>query len=107
MVARVIATLALSAGLFASVAGCSSEGASTSCSTSACTVTFDRSVDGAKASVLGIEVALVSATDTTVTLKVAGQEVTVNNDQTVEAGDFKIQLKSLTKEEAQVEISKS
>jgi hypothetical protein len=106
MVARVIATLALSAGLFASAAGCSSEGASTSCSTSACTVTFDRGVDGAKASVLGIDVELVSATDTTAKLKVAGQEITVQNDQTVEAGDFKVTLKNLTDSEVQVEVAR-
>ncbi|GIH10503.1 hypothetical protein Rhe02_85700 [Rhizocola hellebori] len=107
MVARVIATLALSAGLFASAAGCSSEGASTSCSsTSACTITFDRGVDGAKASVLGVEVALVSATDTTATLKVAGQEVTVQNDQKVEVGDFTVTLKGLTESEAKVEIAR-
>jgi len=107
MVARVIATLALSAGLFASAAGCSSEGASTSCSTSACTVTFDRGVDGAKASVLGVEVALVSATDTTATLKVAGQEVTVQNEQAVEVGGLTVTLKSITDSEAQVEVTKS
>jgi hypothetical protein len=106
MVARVIATLALSAGLFASAAGCSSEGATTSCSTSACTITFDRSVDGAKASVLGVEVALVSATDTDVTLKVAGQEVTVQNDQSVAAGDFTVALNSITESEIQVEVSR-
>jgi hypothetical protein len=106
MVARVIATLALSAGLVVGAAGCGTEGASTTCSTSSCTISFDRGVDGAKASVLGVEVALVSATDTTATLKVAGQEVTVNNNQSVEASGFTITLKSLTQSQVQVEVSR-
>ncbi len=106
MVARVIATLALSVGLLAGTTGCESEGASTTCSTSACTITFDRSVDGAKVNVLGIEVKLVSATETEATLEVAGQQVTVPNNQSVEAGDFTVTLKNLTDSQAEVEIAR-
>ncbi|HCT81548.1 MAG TPA: hypothetical protein DGT23_34240 [Micromonosporaceae bacterium] len=107
MVARVLAALALSAGLVAGLAACSSEGASTSCSTSECTITFDRSVADAKASVLGVEVVLVSATDKTVTLKVAGQEVTINNEQSATAGGLNLQLKSLSESQIVVEVSRA
>lgn len=107
MVVRVLAAPALSAGLVAGVSGCGGEGASTSCSTSQCTVTFDRSVADAKASVLGVEVVLVRASDTTVTLTVAGQEITVNNDQSASAGGFTIKLKSLTDSQIVVEVARA
>ena len=105
MVARVIATLAVSVVLLAATAGCESEGASTTCTVSGCTVTFDRGVDGAKVNVLGVEIKLVSATADTATIDVAGQQVTVPNNQTAEAGDFKITLKNLTDTEAEIEIA--
>jgi hypothetical protein len=107
MVVRVFAALALSVGLAAGLTGCSSEGASTSCSTSQCTVTFDRSVANAKASVLGVEIELVSATDEAVTVNVAGQEVTVNNDQSATAGGLTIKLKSITDSQIVVEVSRA
>ena len=93
--------LALALG---TASACSSENTDCALTTGTCTVTFDRGVD-AKASVLGVEAELVEATDTTVTMKVGGQQVTVPLDGEQQSGDFDIRVKSITQDNVVVEIS--
>ena len=69
-----LAALALGGAL---LAGCSSEGASTNCGLDQCTVTFDRGVQG-NASILGVEAKFVQADDNTVTLEVAGEQISLS-----------------------------
>ena len=108
MVARALAAIALSAGLLGGLTACSGEGASTSCSsTSQCTVTFDRSVADANINVLGVEIAVVSATADDVTLKVAGQEVTIQSNQSVNAAGLQLKLQSVNDSQIVVEISRA
>lgn len=83
-------------------ASCSSENAD--CTTSSCTVTFDRGVD-AKASVLGVDAELVAADDKQVTLKVGGQQVTVPLGENETSGNFDISVESITKEKIVVKIA--
>jgi len=99
---------ALAAGLLlglAVLAGCSSEGASTSCSLDACTVTFDTGVN-ARASVLGVEAKLISSEGNTVTLEVAGERVTLTTGQAaVEVGGLYASLESANDQQAVVRIA--
>ncbi|GAB3668338.1 hypothetical protein GCM10027589_34750 [Actinocorallia lasiicapitis] len=81
---------------------CSSDNAD--CGPTSCTVTLDRGVD-AKASVLGVDAEFVSATDTSVTLQIGGQNVTVplNGDET--SGNFNITVTSITKDQIVFKIN--
>ncbi|GAA1638712.1 hypothetical protein GCM10009679_49710 [Saccharothrix algeriensis] len=106
--ARLTATAALVAALTGgALAGCSGEGATASCSTSTCTITFERNVTNAKISILGIEVQLVSADDTSATLKVGGQQVTIQRGDGVNVGDFSAKVTSVTDSQVVVEISRA
>jgi hypothetical protein len=105
--ARQMAAVTLAAGLAVSaLAGCSGEGSTSSCSTSQCTITFQRNVENAKISILGIEVQVVSATNDTVTLKVAGQEVNIDKGQGLSVGDFQVQVQEITDSEIIVQVSR-
>lgn len=106
MVARALILLTLSAGLMTGLTACG-EGAKTDCSTSQCTVTFDRSVADANVNILGAEVVLVNATAEAVTLKVAGQEVTVNTSASTTAAGLTITLKSVTDTDVVIEVSRA
>lgn len=88
------------------LAGCGGDGAKTSCSLTACTVTFDRGSD-AKVSVLGVEAKLVSVQGDQVTVSVADQQVTVPVNQTADAGGFTVGVQSVTADQVVVQISKS
>lgn len=102
VVAALVATLA---GGF--TAGCSSDSGGLNCSLSSCTVTLNRGVD-AKASVFGVDVVLVNATDNQVTVSVAGNNINLatGGAQTQAAG-LNIQLQSVTKDQVVLEITKA
>jgi hypothetical protein len=109
-VSRVFTAVLLCFGLAgaATLVGCSSEGASTSCdSTSSCTVTFDRKSDTAKVTILGVTVQLVSADDESVTLSVGGTEVTVKNNATTSVGELTIGLDRITADQVTVKITRA
>ena len=107
---RIAAAALLTLGLAgsATLAGCSGEGATTSCSsTTECTVTFDRKADTAKVNILGIDVSLVSADDTSVTLSVGGQQVTVQRDASATIGGLTLNVTSITADEIVVKVTRS
>jgi hypothetical protein len=88
------------------VPACSSEGADTSCGLDACTVTFDRGAE-AKASVLGIEARLVKTEGDTVTVEVAGEQLTLTVGQAaVDAGGLAVTLESVTDSNVVVRIAR-
>lgn len=104
---RLIAIVALATALTGgALAGCSGEGATATCSTTTCTITFDRNVTDAKVSILGIEVQLVSADQDSVTLKVGGQQVTVQRGDGVQVGDLSVKVTSITDSQVVVEASR-
>jgi hypothetical protein len=86
------------------LAGCGS-GAGTSCSLSECTITFDRG-DRGDADVLGVSVELVSATDSSATVSVAGQEATVPLDGSREVSGFTVRVRDITADEVVVLVSR-
>jgi hypothetical protein len=107
---RIAAAALLVLGLAgsATLAGCSGEGATTSCaSTTECTVTFDRKADTAKVNILGVEISLVSADDSSVTLKVGGQQVTVQRDASASIGGLTVNVTSITADEIVLKITRS
>jgi hypothetical protein len=98
VVAAVLAALALPA--------CSSEGAETSCGLDACTVTFDRGTE-AKASLLGVEARLVKTEGDTVTVEVAGEQLTLTAGQAAaDAGGLQVTLESVTDSNVVVRIAR-
>jgi hypothetical protein len=99
--AGVAAAAILAGGL---LAGCGS-GADTDCSLSECTITFERDEEG-KASVLGITVELVSATETSATVAVAGQEATIPVDASREISGFTVEVQSITDDQVVVVVSR-
>jgi len=102
------ALLALGVAGSAALAGCSGEGATASCSsTSECTVTFDRKADTAKVNILGIDISLVSADDTSVTLSVGSQQVTVQKDASASVGNLTVNVTSITADEIVVKVTRS
>jgi hypothetical protein len=105
---RVVAAFALVVLGAGGLAGCSTstEGAAVTCSTSDCTVTFDRGVD-ASASVLGIDVKLVSVEGQNVKVEVAGNEVTVPVDGSQEAGGLKVAVDKVTDKQVVLKVSKA
>jgi len=101
---RLLAAVPIAALTLALAAGCSSDNAS--CNGTTCTITFDRGVD-AKASILGIDAELVSVVGQNVTLKIAGQQLTVplNSDQS--SGNFNVSVTSVTKDNVVVTVSQN
>jgi hypothetical protein len=97
--------VALTATLTAGVAGCSSHGANVSCSTTQCAVTFDRGISNASISVLGVTVKIVTVTNGSVTLSVAGNQVTIPVNQSVQVGGLAVTVKSVTASKVVVQIS--
>ncbi|WP_344247996.1 hypothetical protein [Actinocorallia libanotica] len=101
---RLLLATPLLALALATTAACSSENADCNIAQGKCTVTFDRGVN-AKAEVLGVNAEFVSATDTTVTLKIGGQELTVPLDNEQSSGEFDVRVQSITQEQVVVEIT--
>jgi hypothetical protein len=106
---RVAASAVLALGLgLGTLTACSGEGASASCtSTTACTVTFDRKADTAKIELLGVSVELVSADDSSVTLSVGGQQVTVQNHASVSVGGLTVAVDDITPEKITVKVTRA
>jgi hypothetical protein len=71
---RLLLATPLLALALATTSACSSENTDCNVVEGKCTVTFDRGVN-AKAEVLGVNAEFVSATDTTATLKIGGQQI--------------------------------
>ncbi|MEO5873463.1 MAG: hypothetical protein ABIS86_15670 [Streptosporangiaceae bacterium] len=101
---RLFAAVPLAALTLGLAAGCSSDNAS--CTGTTCTITFDRGVN-AKASILGIEAELVSVAGQNVTLRVAGQQLTVPINDNETSGNFDVKVTSVTKDNVIVTISQN
>jgi hypothetical protein len=84
--------------------GCSSD--NVSCGVDQCTVTIDRTVN-ASASVLGVEAKFISADQDTVTLEVAGEQVTLTKgQQAVDVGGLQVSLDSITDDSVGIQVSR-
>ncbi|HTJ36174.1 MAG TPA: hypothetical protein VL738_23415 [Dactylosporangium sp.] len=99
--AAVAAALVIATG---GLAACSSD--NVDCTTSACTVTFDRGVE-AESSVLGVDVKLVGVDNGVVKLDVAGTTVSVPVDGSAQAEGFDITVQKVTDAEVVVRIQTS
>ncbi|MEU8344156.1 hypothetical protein SAMN05443665_1001522 [Actinomadura meyerae] len=88
------------------LAACGGENSKTSCDVNSCTVTFDRGVE-ASASILGVKAELVKVQGEMVTLKVAGQTVTVPVGDGEQAEGFNVSVQSVTADQVVVKISNS
>lgn len=86
------------------IAACGGENTETDCNLNACTVTFNRGVE-ASASILGVKAELVSVQGNNVTMKVAGQQLTVPVDGQQEADGFNVAVQSVTEDKVVVKIS--
>lgn len=102
LIAPPVAALLIPLGL----AACTSEGqgSKSECTVSGCTITFDRGVN-AKASVLGIDAELVAVNGNTVTLKVAGSEVSVPVGDTQPADGMSVNVQEVTGDKVVVKIA--
>ncbi|MFB4316227.1 hypothetical protein [Actinomadura sp. 21ATH] len=101
---RTLAVLPLVLLPLGAAAACGGEGAQTDCNLNSCTVTFDRGVD-ASASILGVKAELVSVQGQNVTMKVAGQQITVPVGEGEQADGFNVTVQSVTQENVVVKIS--
>jgi hypothetical protein len=107
-ISRVAATafLALALGL-GTLTACSGAGAKATCEgTSSCTVTFDRTAEHAKISVLGVTVQLDSVNDQAVTLSVGDRKVTVSKGDGVNVGKIHVTLEEITSDEIVIKATR-
>lgn len=104
---RTLAAASLALLTLGAAGGCSSEGAQTTCSPSSCTITFDRGVEEAKVSVLGVDATLVNVEGSRATLEVSGQRVTIPVDGQAQAGDFTVSVQEITDAEVVIKVSRS
>lgn len=91
-------------GTGAALTACGGTGTDTKCSTSSCTVTFDRGVD-AEVSILGLKAELVRVNGQQATVEVGGQSVTLPVGETQQGGDTTVAVKKITEENVVVEFS--
>ncbi|NKY54993.1 hypothetical protein [Nocardia flavorosea] len=105
-VRRLIAVAGFVASLSLGVSACTATGAgaTSECDVQGCTVTFDRGVD-AKISVLGVDAELAAVEGNVVTLKVAGQDVTVPMGSTESAQGLDLTVREITQEKVVVQLS--
>ncbi|GAA3286448.1 MULTISPECIES: hypothetical protein [Dactylosporangium] len=89
---------------FGGLTACSTD--NVDCTTSACTVTFDRGVE-AESSVLGVDVKLVGVENGQVKLDVGGTVVSVPVDGSSQANGFDISVQKVTDAEVVVRIQTS
>ncbi|GAA2653964.1 hypothetical protein [Paractinoplanes durhamensis] len=102
---RVAAALASAVLGIALLTGCSSD--NVNCSLDQCTVTIDREVD-ASASVLGVEAKFVSADANTVTLVVAGEQISLTKgQQAVNVGGLQVSLDSITGDTVSFQVARN
>jgi hypothetical protein len=92
--------------LGAAAAACGGENSSTECGVNSCTVTFERGVE-ASASILGVKAELVEVRGQLVTLKIAGQTVTVPVGEGEQSEGFNVSVQSVTEDQVVVKISNS
>ncbi|MDL4770971.1 MULTISPECIES: hypothetical protein [Thermomonosporaceae] len=103
-VRRKLALLPLVLLPLGTVAACGGEGSKTDCGARSCTITFDRGVD-ANASILGVKAELIGVDGRSVTLKVAGQRITVPVGENEQADGFDVSVQSVTKDQVVVKIA--
>ncbi|WP_203818755.1 hypothetical protein [Paractinoplanes ferrugineus] len=102
---RVAAALSSAALSLAFLAGCSSD--NVSCGLDQCTVTIDREVN-ASASVLGVEAKFVSADANTVTLEVAGEQISLTKgQQAVQVAGLAVALDSVTGDTVSFQVARN
>ncbi|MFI5892751.1 hypothetical protein ACIA5D_21840 [Actinoplanes sp. NPDC051513] len=102
---RVVAALSSAIIGLALLSGCSSD--NVNCGIDQCTVTIDREVN-ASASVLGIEAKFVSADDNTVTLDMAGEQVTLTKgQQAAQVAGLQVSLDSITGDTVSFQVSRN
>ena len=102
---RVAAALSSALLGIALLSGCSSD--NVNCGVDECTVTIDREVN-ASASVLGVEAKLVSADADTVTLDVAGKQVTLTKgQQSAQVAGLQLTLDSITGDTVSFQVSRT
>ena len=83
------------------LAACSSD--NVECTLNSCTVTFDRGAT-AESEVLGVDVKLVGVEGNNVKLEIAGTQVTVPVDGTIQAEGFNIGVQEVTADKVVVKI---
>jgi hypothetical protein len=88
------------------VVGCTAQGdgVKSECQVGGCTVTFDRGVN-AQASLLGVKAELVAVNGNTVTLSVAGKQVSVPVGQTQPASGLDVAVQQVTNDKVVVRLS--
>ncbi|XVU23306.1 hypothetical protein ACQPZJ_39570 [Actinoplanes sp. CA-054009] len=102
---RIAAALTSAALGLALLTGCSSD--NVDCGLDQCTVTIQRETS-ASASFLGVEAKFISADANTVTLEVAGEQISLTKgQQAVEVAGLQVQLDSVTNDAIGLQVSKA
>jgi hypothetical protein len=102
---RLAAALSSAALGLALLAGCSND--NVSCGLDQCTVQIARETN-ASASFLGVEAKFLSADSNTVTLEVAGEQISLTKgQQAVEVAGLQVQLDSVTNDAIGLQVSKA
>ncbi|MEU8813169.1 hypothetical protein [Actinoplanes sp. NPDC048796] len=102
---RIAAALTSAALGLALLTGCSSD--NVDCGLDQCTVTIQRETS-ASASFLGVEAKFISADANTVTLEVAGEQISLTKgQQAVEVAGLQVQLDSVTADTIGLQVSKA
>ena len=102
---RLAAALSSAALGLALLAGCSND--NVSCGLDQCTVTIDREVN-ASASFLGVEAKFLSADADTVTLDIAGEQISLTKgQQAVEVAGLQVSLDSVTGDKIGLQVAKA
>ena len=101
---RVVAALSPALFAIAFLTGCG--GDNVNCGVDQCTVTMDRETN-ASASVLGVEAKFVRADANTVTLDVAGKQITLTKgQQAVQVAGLQVSLDSVTNDKVSFQVSR-
>ena len=101
---RLAVVLSSATLLGALLAGCSSD--NVSCGLDQCTVSIDRETN-ASASFLGVEAKFVSADANTVTLDVAGEQISLTKgQQAIEVAGLMVSLDSVTSDQIGLQVSR-
>jgi hypothetical protein len=101
---RVVAALASATLGLALLSGCSSD--NVDCGLDQCTVTLQKEVN-ASASFLGVEAKFVSADANTVTLDIAGEQISLTKgQQAVEVAGLQVSLDSVTGDTIGIQVSR-
>ncbi|WP_250008928.1 hypothetical protein [Actinoplanes sp. M2I2] len=102
---RLAVALSSATLLGALLAGCSSD--NVSCGLDQCSVSIDRQTN-ASASFLGVEAKFLSADADTVTLEVAGEQISLTKgQQAVEVAGLQVSLDSVTSDKIGLEVARA